>query len=281
MNSLIRSLDVIEAEISFYKSQTATGIIEVGKRLIEAKEQIPHGEWGKWLEEKVEFSQVTATRFMRVAEEFGNLSAGTNLSGRKLWLLLDVPAESRQLFIEQPHEVSGRIKTVDEMTTRELQKAIKERKEAEEKAKQLEEENRVLRERPEPEPKTIEVVPKDYQQIKQEKDRLISQNQQLLEQKQQLSRQLQEQQVLETDIISFNEFRQNVGYFLEKMSKYTFYSEVFSTIGKQQQGEFLKQVEKIDIWVTEVKQSIKGQKSEKTIIFEGGFISERIDDVEK
>lgn len=80
MNERQRPLEVIESENNFYKTQTATGIIEIGKRLIEAKEQLSHGQWGDWLKEKVEFSQATANRFMRVANELANSSTLTNLS---------------------------------------------------------------------------------------------------------------------------------------------------------------------------------------------------------
>lgn len=34
---IVRPLEVIEAEIYFYKQQTATGIIEIGKRLNRCK----------------------------------------------------------------------------------------------------------------------------------------------------------------------------------------------------------------------------------------------------
>lgn len=88
MNEIQRPLEVIESEIAFYKTQTATGIIEIGKRLTEAKEQLPHGEWGKWLEKKVEFTQRAAQKFMRIASEYGNTNAHSHLGTEKLWQLL-------------------------------------------------------------------------------------------------------------------------------------------------------------------------------------------------
>lgn len=141
----IRPLETIEAEINFYKQQTAIGIIEIGKRLIEAKEQVPHGEWGKWLKDKVEFSDRTARRFMQCAIEFENRSALTNLNQSKIFALLDVPAEEREVFISTPHEVNGQSKTVDEMTTRELQQAIKEKNDALKKSEEYINENEKLK----------------------------------------------------------------------------------------------------------------------------------------
>jgi len=113
MSDLVRSLQIIETEINFYKQQTATGIIEIGKRLIEAKSQMQHGEWGKWLEEKVEFTHNTANKFMRIAS---NYDSHHNLGTQKLWLLLDVPQEERENFIKE--------NKVDELTTRQLQEEI-------------------------------------------------------------------------------------------------------------------------------------------------------------
>ena len=45
--------------------------IEIGRRLTEAKAQLKHGEWGKWLEESVDFSQSRANKLMRIFKEYG------------------------------------------------------------------------------------------------------------------------------------------------------------------------------------------------------------------
>lgn len=140
----VSEIDKITAEILIYKQQTAQNIIEIGKRLIKVKESLPHGEWGKWLEEKVDFTDRTARRFMKVATEFGNRTTLSDLSSSKLFALLDLPTEEREEFVSKPHEVNGKTKTIDEMTSRELQKAIKEKKQLEEKTKTLEESNKVL-----------------------------------------------------------------------------------------------------------------------------------------
>lgn len=140
-----RPLETIENEINFYKQQTAIGIMEIGRRLIEAKEQVPKGEWIKWLDEKVEFTRQTANNFIRCATEYNSdVISGLHLGNKKLFNLLAIPSDEREDFISQPHEVNGQTKTVDEMTTRELQKVIKEKKEAELKLKQQEEENNKL-----------------------------------------------------------------------------------------------------------------------------------------
>lgn len=130
-----RSLEIIETEINFYKTQAASSIIEIGKRLIEAKQQLQHGAWSDWLHDKVEFTERTAQRFMKVAEETSKTTALSDLPITKVYALLDIPADDREQFIQKKHDVNGTKKTIDEMTTRELQKVIKER-DAEKKAKE-------------------------------------------------------------------------------------------------------------------------------------------------
>lgn len=142
-----RPLEVIETEINFYKQQTASGIIEIGKRLIEAKKQLSHGEWGKWLEDKVDFSSRTAQKFMKCAEEFSNTSPVANLGQSKLFALLSVPSEEREEFINEPHQINGEEKTVFEMTKRELEQTIKERDQyKKEKDKVSKEKNKLAKE---------------------------------------------------------------------------------------------------------------------------------------
>lgn len=120
MNEVVNTeLMQIEKDIITLKNQTAENMIQIGCKLIEAKKQLSHGEWGVWLENKVEFSQRTANQFMRIAKEFGsNSQAISNLEITKVGLLLDVPTEKREEFIEK-HDLKS-------MSTREIKKVIKE-----------------------------------------------------------------------------------------------------------------------------------------------------------
>ncbi len=123
-----RSADVIAAEINAIKFQTQTMMLqasaEIGKRLIEAKEQLPHGEWGKWLKENVEYSQSTANNLMQIHLEYSsNSQAFGNLSYSKAVALLGIDSEDREAFLQE--------NDVDEMSTRELQKIIKEKQKLE------------------------------------------------------------------------------------------------------------------------------------------------------
>ncbi len=125
-----RSIDQITLEINFYKAQTAQNIIEIGKRLIEAKQQLQHGEWLPWLRNKIEFSVNSADNFMKIARQYSNSQPVGNLTYTKLLALLQVPDAEREEFLQETHLIDGQEKTVSEMSKRELQQAIKERDEA-------------------------------------------------------------------------------------------------------------------------------------------------------
>lgn len=125
-----RNIETITSEILQMKEDAGNAIIGIGQRLIEAKSMLPHGEWLPWLTEQVEFSVSAANRFMRLAREWTNSSALTNLGATKALTLLALPPEERQQFIKENHIVDGEEKSVIDMTSRELEKAIRERDEA-------------------------------------------------------------------------------------------------------------------------------------------------------
>lgn len=127
MNEMTRPIEVITQEIKFYKVQAGSAIIEIGKRLCEAKQCLPHGVWGEWLQNEVEFSERTAQNFMKIAREIQNpqLVADMGNSTTKALLLLSVPAEDREDFVAESHIIDGEAKTVAEMTVKEMEDLTK------------------------------------------------------------------------------------------------------------------------------------------------------------
>lgn len=112
------------------RSMTVYFGVEIGRRLAAAKSMVPYGTWGEWLKKETEFSQSTATRFMRVFEEYGDAQIGIfgavaesstlqNLSISNALRLLALPAEEREEFAE---EVDA-----EHLSARELEKVIRER----------------------------------------------------------------------------------------------------------------------------------------------------------
>ena len=129
-----RDIEVITEEINFYKRQAGSAILEIGKRLVEAKEQLSHGEWLPWLEEKVAFSERSAQQYMRLWKEYGKSALSADLSISKALVLLALPDSEREGFAAEKHAVNGEEKTVADMTVKELEKAIAERNAAREQA---------------------------------------------------------------------------------------------------------------------------------------------------
>jgi len=129
-----RDIEVITEEINFYKRQAGSAILEIGKRLAEAKAQLSHGEWLPWLEEKVAFSERSAQQYMRLWKEYGKSALSADLSISKALVLLALPESEREDFTTGTHTVNGEEKTVSAMTVKELEKAIAERNAAREEA---------------------------------------------------------------------------------------------------------------------------------------------------
>lgn len=125
-----RDIETITGEILEAKRVGGEAILTIGRCLIEAKAALPHGEWTNWLSERVEYTERTAQRFMRLAQEYSNPTALSDLGAVKALALLALPPEERDRFMSESHDVNGEEKNVVDMTSRELDKAIRERKEA-------------------------------------------------------------------------------------------------------------------------------------------------------
>lgn len=126
-----RGIETITEEIIFYKNVGGQAVIEIGRRLTEAKAQLKHGEWLPWLREKVEFSETSAQNFMRIAREYGNTHLVGDLGASKALVLLALPASERENFASEKHLVNGKEKSVAEMSKRELEEAVRQQKIAE------------------------------------------------------------------------------------------------------------------------------------------------------
>lgn len=129
-----RTLEVVAAEIRGYTFSMLTNIIEIGRRLVEAKGMIQHGQFMNWCRENFGFSSSQTNNFMQLYRAYGseqnslfgaelNSQSFGNLNYSKALALLALPSpEEREAFVEE-HDVES-------MTTKELKQAIKERDEA-------------------------------------------------------------------------------------------------------------------------------------------------------
>lgn len=137
MNNIIetRNPDTIAAEINAIKRTTAKYVlqqsIEIGRLLVEAKEAVPYGSWGAWLEANCDYSTTNANNLMRIYTEYGNdsqlsffeenkLELYGNLNRSQAIALLSLPRKERDEFVQT--------NDVPSMSVSELEEKIKEAK---------------------------------------------------------------------------------------------------------------------------------------------------------
>lgn len=114
-------LEQITLEVKFYLNQTAQNIIEVGKRLTQAKAMLPHGEFGNWLDSNFGLSKSTANNFMRCAERFGNFQSIGSFNSTQMIQLLALPESETEKFIEQK---AAEGTPVEDMTIKTLREEV-------------------------------------------------------------------------------------------------------------------------------------------------------------
>lgn len=150
MNEIIdttaRTPSTIAAEIRFLDKQAATTciqfIIEIGRRLVEAKAMVGDGNWLQYIKTELNYERSTANNYMKLYERFGTGQASMfgsfadsqtfgELTYTKALALLKVPEEELEEFAET-HDISA-------MSTRELQEAIRQKDKAEEDARRYRE----------------------------------------------------------------------------------------------------------------------------------------------
>lgn len=117
-----KDIEAITSEILTLKEKAGTAILDIGRRLIDAKALLPHGEWLPWLTERVEFSERSAQNLMRLAREWSNPQALADLGATKALTLLALPREERERFLEEHNVI--------DMSARQLETVIRERDEA-------------------------------------------------------------------------------------------------------------------------------------------------------
>lgn len=163
---IIRDYNVIAIEINIIKDHTnkvlLNSAVEIGKRLKEAKGIAGHGNWSKWLEEEVNYSQRTATNLMRIYEEYspqllenetGNRIADLGYTQAIAMLKLDFE-DRENLMIEED---------VEEMSVKELEEVIREKLELKKEKEALEKQ---LGEQTEKESKLAKEIEQKLEEIK-------------------------------------------------------------------------------------------------------------------
>ncbi|WP_435321701.1 DUF3102 domain-containing protein [Muriventricola aceti] len=133
-----RDIEAITNDILEAKRRGGEAILTIGRCLTEAKQSLPHGEWLPWLNERVELSERTAQKFMKLAREWSNPNTLADLGASKALMLLALPDSERERFAEDYNVI--------DMSARQMEQAIRERKEAQEAAARAEAEAKTAEE---------------------------------------------------------------------------------------------------------------------------------------
>lgn len=117
-----RTIEEITEDILHAQVEGGKAVLAIGNGLIEAKGKLSHGEWLDWLTENVGYSEKNAENYMRIARNYSNPQLVADLGMRKALSLLALPETERDSFVAEANVV--------DMTSRELEKAVRERAEA-------------------------------------------------------------------------------------------------------------------------------------------------------
>lgn len=138
-----RDINTIRSEIRYIQNDVqqyaAQGALKIGERLCEAKELLGHGEFLPWIKDEFGWTDRTAQKLMAVYREFGdsqkslfgpeiNTKTYSDLPVSKLYLLISVPESEREDFVKENN--------VAEMSVREMEKLLREKKEAEDESRE-------------------------------------------------------------------------------------------------------------------------------------------------
>lgn len=257
MNELV-NLNQIVSEIKFFENQAVTSYWEIGKRLAQAKEQVPHGEWMNWVDANLGYSERTTQQLIKVANSFSNPNTYSDLSFNKVLALTSIKDEEERQEFTESHPV-------EDMTVRELKAEIKEyKKNLEETVKEKDEEIGKLRvsnnslygqlqieksRSPEVIEKEVikEIVPDDYEltkaQLRKAEEKLQKQidiNESLkLEKKEALSK-LQQEEIDKKIISDFTSFHYKIVGFIKDVGGLLYLTEYIDQVPKNYQDLFMQ-----------------------------------------
>ena len=290
------NIEKTTAEILILKDQTAQNIIEIGRRLIEVKERLEHGEYLKWLKEKVDFTERTAQRFVKVATVFSNTTPVSHLGTRKLLALAGLDEEDRQEVMKE--------NKVEDMTTRELEKVVKEKKEIKKQLEEAQELSNELQEEIKEKEKQITVLQNEIENIQIPKKEVIEKEvvkevipENMILEKQELEEELEtlrkraekaentlSRMKLDKEIqqdkvysnVKLDNLLINIKTFLDNVSKYTYLKEELQKIPTQNRKILESKINEVESWTILMKQALRNENNMvgNVIFGEGEIINE-------
>lgn len=280
-------------EILMLKDQTAQNIIEIGKRLVKVKENLQHGEFSEWLKKRVNISHRTANNFMKVATTFSNSQSLANLGSTKLFLLAGLDEENRQEVMKE--------NKVEDMTTRELEQAVKEKKEIKKQLQEEQEYSNELQEEIRKKEQQIKNLQNEIENIQVPEKEVIEKEvikeiipENLITEKQELEEELEtlrkraekaentlsriklDKEINQEKVYSNTKLEHllsNIKTFLDSASKYTYLKDELQKIPTQNKKILESKINEVESWTILMKQALRNEKNMVgNIIFEDGEV---------
>lgn len=276
-------LSVITAEIKAYQRVAGEAIFEIGRRLKHVKENdLAHGQFGKWLE-SVGMNHRVANQMMKVAAELDGEKwrTSSNLGMEALYQIATMPEEQRY----RPHTIpsTGEVKTVDEMTVRELRevkKALKEAQQekelAERRAKQAERAREIAEH-------SEEITRKRLEELENREPKLEVSTEYVEIRDELAERKLKRYEELFGDISMYEgrttrvtngdaityavfEFSEDVRKFIEKYSHLTYFAREFNDMIDEGKNEYRKSIDSMMRFLLSIERNLNENEA---IIIEG------------
>lgn len=113
----ISTIEILAAQARALKMTINVNMWQLARVFVEAKQIVPHGQWGKWLEENAEVSERTAQDMMQAYKRFGGIPQIEGIGKAKLFRMLPLPDGAVEQFLKE-NDVSN-------MSTREIERAVK------------------------------------------------------------------------------------------------------------------------------------------------------------
>lgn len=116
-NTELSRIDGLAMEARALRTSIDLNMWQLARVFTEAKELVPHGEWGNWLKENANVSVRTAQDMVAAYKRFGSDPRFENIGKSAAFKLLPLPVEAEEQFMRE-HDVSA-------MSTREIEEAVK------------------------------------------------------------------------------------------------------------------------------------------------------------
>lgn len=315
-NNLLINNSIVEDEkdIKTGLMQSVSGIFIIGRALNRIKEgkkyktELGYNTFEDYLEQRVGFSRMTGYRYVEIANKLSeNVTARLqNFSIRKLYLIASAVENEQQAieFIEEKHIIDNKEKPTEDMTTRELEKVVKEKKEIKKQLQAEQEYSEELQQAIKEKEQKIKALQNEIENIQIPEKEIIEKEvikevipENLILEKQKLENELEtlrkrtekaentlsrmklDKEINQEKVYSNTKLEHllvNIKNFLDSASKYTYLKDELQKIPAQNRKILESKINEVESWTILMKQALRNEENivGNVIFGEGEIINE-------